>query len=304
MTRQVNVSPGEQAWRYAGRILASLVLIFLIAPIIIIIPLSFNAEPYFTFTDGMLALDSQAYSWRWYMDIFQNGMVDPGQPAWGLGWLLDAWHNAQWIHSIKNSLSIALSSTLLSTVLGTMAALGLAQSEMPARNFIMSVLIAPMIVPIIITSAGMFFFFADVNLSNTYIGIVLAHTALGIPFVVITVTAALVGFDKTLIRAAQVLGAPPHTVFLRVVAPLIMPGVVSGALFAFATSFDEVVVIMFLADYDQRTIPRQMWSGVREQISPTILAVATILVGVSILLLSVVELLRRRSERLRGVRPH
>jgi putative spermidine/putrescine transport system permease protein len=99
------------------------------------------------------------------------------------------------------------------------------------------------------------------------------------------------------------LGARPHTVFFKVVMPLILPGVISGALFAFITSFDEVVAVIFLADYDQRTIPRQMWAGIREQISPTILAVATILVIISVVLLTVVELLRRRSERLRGLKP-
>jgi putative spermidine/putrescine transport system permease protein len=131
----------------------------------------------------------------------------------------------------------------------------------------------------------------------------LAHTALGIPFVVITVTATLIGFDQNLIRASQSLGANTITTFRKVVMPLILPGVISGALFAFVTSFDEVVVVLFLAGFEQRTIPRQMWAGIREQISPTILAVATILITFSVILLATVELLRRRSERLRGVKP-
>jgi putative spermidine/putrescine transport system permease protein len=121
------------------------------------------------------------------------------------------------------------------------------------------------------------------------------------PFVVITVTATLSGFDRSLMRAAGSLGAGPYTTFVRVVLPLILPGVISGALFAFVTSFDEVVTVIFLAGYDQQTIPRQMWAGIREQISPTILAVATILVLISIALLATVELLRRRSSRLRGL---
>ncbi len=131
----------------------------------------------------------------------------------------------------------------------------------------------------------------------------MAHTALGIPFVVITVTATLIGFDQNLIRASQSLGANTITTFRKVVMPLILPGVISGALFAFVTSFDEVVVVLFLAGFEQRTIPRQMWAGIREQISPTILAVATILITFSVILLATVELLRRRSERLRGVKP-
>jgi len=131
----------------------------------------------------------------------------------------------------------------------------------------------------------------------------LAHTALGTPFVVITVTATLVGFDHSLSRASANLGANPTTTFFKVIMPLILPGVISGALFAFITSFDEVVVVLFLAGFDQRTIPRQMWSGIREQISPTILTVATILVMISIALLATLELLRRRGEKMRGMSP-
>jgi putative spermidine/putrescine transport system permease protein len=160
-----------------------------------------------------------------------------------------------------------------------------------------------MIVPLIISATGMFFFYTSIGLAQTHLGIILAHTALGTPFVVITVTATLVGFDQSLIRAAQNLGAAPTTVFFRVIMPLILPGVISGGLFAFITSFDEVVVVLFLADFDQRTIPLQMFSGLREQISPTILAVATLLVLISIMLLTTLELLRRRSERLRGLSP-
>lgn len=293
----------ERMWYYGFRIYCGFVFLFLIMPILIIVPLSFNAEPYFTFTPGMLALERSAFSLRWYVDIFQNGMINPGLPKFSWAWLADAWANGQWIHSAKNSFFIAICATLVATVLGTLAALGLSQSNMPARNFVMSLLISPMIVPIIITSAGLFFFYSDVGLAYTYPGIILAHAVLGTPFVVITVTATLIGFDRNLIRAGQSLGAPFHTVFFKVVMPLILPGVISGALFAFITSFDEVVAVIFLADYDQRTIPRQMWSGIREQISPTILAVATILVLISILLLTAIELLRRRSERLRGLTP-
>ena len=293
----------ERIWYYGFRFFCALVFLFLIAPILIILPLSFNADPYFTFTKGMLSFDPAAYSLRWYLDIFENGMVDPTLPKFSWAWLADSWQNAQWIHATKNSWFIAICATALSASLGTLAALGLSQSQMPARNFFMSLLISPMIVPLVITAAGMFFFFSDIGLSGTYLGIILAHTVLGTPFVVITVTATLIGFDRSLIRAGQMLGAPAHTVFLKVIMPLILPGVISGALFAFITSFDEVVAVIFLANYDQRTIPRQMWSGIREQISPTILAVATILIIISIMLLTMVELLRRRSERLRGISP-
>jgi len=174
---------------------------------------------------------------------------------------------------------------------------------MPYRRAIMAVLISPMIVPIIITATGLFFFYSKTGLANSYPGIIMAHATLGIPYVIITVTATLVGFDHSLTRAAASLGASPARSFFKITMPLILPGVISGALFAFVTSFDEVVVVLFVADFDQQTIPRQMWNGIREQISPAILAVATILVIISVSLLTTVELLRRRSERLRGASP-
>ena len=165
----------------------------------------------------------------------------------------------------------------------------------------MGLLISPMIVPLIISAAGVYFFYSSVGLTQTYVGIILAHSALGTPFVVITVTATLTGFDHNLIRAANNLGASGTYTFFKVTMPLILPGMISGSLFAFITSFDEVVAVLFLSGFEQRTIPRQMWAGIREQISPTILAVATILVLLSIALLVTIELLRRRSDRLRGI---
>ncbi|RMD48231.1 MAG: ABC transporter permease [Alphaproteobacteria bacterium] len=289
------------AWFYGFRVIAGAILFFLIAPIVVIIPLSFNAEPYFSFTDKMLSLDPEGFSLRWYRDILTNGIVDP--TATGAAFWQDVWEHAQWVRAIKNSFWIGIWATLIATALGTLAAIGLSRAEIPAQRAIMATLISPMIVPLVITASGLFFFFSKVDLAKTYTGIILAHAALGTPFVIITVTATLVGFDRSLVRAAQSLGAGPIRTFFRVQMPLILPGVISGALFAFITSFDEVVVVLQLADVTQRTIPRQMFSGIREQISPTILAVATILILISILLLTTVELLRRRSERLRGVSP-
>ncbi len=249
------------------------VLFFLVAPLIVIIPLSFNAEPYFSFTTKMLTLNPEGFSLRWYQDIVEN---------------------PQWLQAIGNSLIIAICATALSTVLGTLAALGLARSNMPFRDLIMAILISPLVVPIIIAAAGMYFFYSSIGLAQTHLGIILAHTTLGTPFVVITMTATLSGFDRNLIKAASSLGADPLTTFMRVTLPLVAPGMISGALFAFAASFDEVVTVLFLGGPDQRTIPRQMWSGIREQISPTILAVAVLLIIVSSLLLLTVEKLRRR----------
>jgi len=272
----------ETAWYYAFRALCAAIFIFLIGPIFVIVPLSFNAEPYFSFTPEMLSLDPAGYSLRWYADF---------------------WTDNNWRLAVRNSIVIAVFATLLATSLGTLAALGLSQSNMPYRSTLMALLISPMIVPLIISAAGMYFFYSRIGLASTHVGVILAHAALGTPFVVITVTATLVGFDRTLIRAAHNLGANPTVTFFRVIVPLILPGVISGALFAFITSFDEVVVVLFVGSVEQRTIPWAMFSGIREQISPTILAVATLLVMMSIALLTTLELLRRRSERLRGMSP-
>ncbi len=289
----------ERIWQYVYLTICTFIFVFLIMPVIIIIPLSFNVEPYFSFTEGMMSLDPTAFSIRWYVDILENGMQNT--KAVGAEWWSDMWNNAQWIRATRNSFFIATIATILATSLGTLAALGLSRPEMPYRAAITSLLISPMIVPLVITATGMFFFYSDVGLAKTYTGVILAHTTLGIPFVIITVTATLSGFDRSLIRASQNMGANGWTTFSKVIMPLIMPGMISGALFAFITSLDEVVAVIFIADVDQRTIPRQMFSGIREQISPTILAVATILVAISIVLLATIELLRRRSERLRGV---
>ena len=265
------------SWGRVGRFgylaYCSAVFLFLTAPILVIVPLSFNVEPYFTFTEGMLSLDPQAYSLRWYRTVAE----DP-----------------QWLRALANSLVIGFAATALATALGTLAALGLSNPAMPGRSLAMSLLISPMVTPVIISAAGMFFFYSDLGLAQTYPGLILAHTALGTPFVVITVTATLSGFDPNLTRAAASLGAGPVRTFRRVQLPLITPGVISGALFAFATSFDEVVTVLFIGGLDQRTIPRQMWAGIREQISPAILAVATLLIAFALLLMVVVEWLRRR----------
>jgi len=311
-------STGERVWYYSFRVICGLIFIFLITPILVVLPLSFNAQPYFSFTNEMLTFEEGAFSTRWYWDILENGMANPSATE---GWWADVWQNAQWVRAVKNSFFIGIFATLIATALGTLAAIGLSRSEMPFSKVIMSILISPMIIPLVITGASMFSFFSlDFNPANwvvegdqppedrwqlafTYGGLILAHAALGTPFVIITVTATLASFDQSLVRAAQSMGADPVRTFFKVQMPLILPGVISGALFAFITSFDEVVVVLQMATAEQRTIPRQMFSGIREQISPTILAVATILVIISIALLATVEMLRRRSEKLRGMSP-
>ncbi len=272
--------PGYADWRgiaarYLFVALCGLVLLFLVLPVLTVIPLSFSADPYFHYP-------IREFSLRWYQDIVDS---------------------PYWMPALRNTMIVGLCATAIATALGVLAALGLSQSNLPGKAWITALLLSPMIVPLVIAAVGMYFFYTRVGLSDGLLGLILAHAALGTPFVVITVTATLVGYNENLSRAARGLGAGPACVFWKVKLPLIAPGVVSGALFAFATSFDEVIVAIFLAGVEQRTIPRQMWSGVREQLSPTILAVATILVLFSILLLVALELLRRRGERLRGIAP-
>jgi putative spermidine/putrescine transport system permease protein len=265
-------SPLQRAWHYAFRAICAAVLAFLVLPILVIVPLSFSAGTFLTYPLPGLSL-------RWYADFFGSEM---------------------WLAALKNSLIVASATTVLATALGTLAALGLARGRVPFRGLVMAVLISPLMVPLVITAVGVYFLFALAGLVNTYTGLILAHTVLAVPFVVITVASSLQGFDRTLSRAAASLGANPTRVFFSVTLPLILPGVISGALFAFATSFDEVVVALFLAGPEQRTLPRQMFSGIRENIGPTITAAATLLIALSIALMVTMELLRRRAERLRG----
>ena len=274
--------PHYRIWHYVYLTICAAVFFFLIAPLFVIFPLSFNAEEFLVFSDGMKSLDPDAFSLRWYKDMIY-GTKNP----WGL--------------ATKNSFIIATFATIGSVILGTVAALGLSSRHMPYKGLIMAVLISPMIVPLIISGVAIFFFMAKAGLAATHLGIILAHIILGTPFVVITVTATLSGFDHSVTRAAASLGSNPVNTFMKITLPLILPGVISGGLFAFVTSFDEVVVVLFLAGLENTTIPIQMWTGLREQLSPTILAVATCLIILSTLILVTAELLRRRSERLRGI---
>ena len=286
-------TPVQRTYYYAYLLICSLVFFFLIAPLVAIIPISFSQSPFMVFTEGMMSWppDPEAWSLRWYRYMVgictDENLTTPCSNKWMIGTV--------------NSFFVGFVSTFFATALGTLAALGLSRPHMPYKALIMSILISPMIVPLIITAAGMFFFYAKINLVYTFTGIILAHIALSPPFVVITVTATLVGFDMNMVKASQSLGARPVRTFFKVIMPLILPGVISGALFAFITSFDEVVIVMFMASLDQLTIPKQMWAGIRQEISPVILCMATCLVALSIFLLTTVELLRRRSEKMRGI---
>lgn len=265
-------TPTERVWYYALRALCGLVLVFLMLPILAIAPLSFNA-------DSFLLYPMSGFSLRWYQEFASS-------PAWR--------------QAFVNSCIVSPFATLLAMALGTPAAVGLSRIEFRGKALLTSVLISPMVVPVVIVGVATYLVFAPLGLSGSYFGLILVHAALGVPFVLTTVTATLQGFDFNLVRAAASLGASPLRAFLKITLPLVAPGVISGGLFAFGTSFDEVVVTLFLAGPEQTTLPRQMFSGIRENISPTIAAVATILTVLSTLMLVTLEWLRRRGERMRG----
>lgn len=257
--------------RYALWTFAGLVLAFLVAPIGVIVPLSFSAGSFLHFPLPGLSL-------RWYEDFFTSEL---------------------WLPALKNSLIVGAGATIIATALGTLAAFGFWRARFPARRLLFAVLLSPLVVPVVIVAVGVYFAFARIGLADGYLGLMLAHAALGSPFVLVTVLSTLAGFDRNLLNAAASLGAPPWLAFRKVALPIIFPGVFSGALFAFATSFDEVVVALLLTGPGQRTLPRQMFAGINDNISLTITAAGTLLVLLACLLLVAAELLRRRSERLR-----
>ncbi len=245
------------------------VLAFLVAPILVIVPLSFSSGSFFYYP-------LPGFSLRWYQDFFTSPF---------------------WLPSVWNSLIVGSAATLLATILGTLAALGIWRARFPGQGLLLAVLISPMVVPVVIVAVGVYFAFAPLGLTDGYAGLILAHTTLAAPFVVVTVLATLAGFDRTLLRAGASLGAPPWTTFRRVTLPLILPGVLSGAVFAFAASFDEVVVALLIAGPGQRTLPRQMFAGINDNISLTIAAAATMLIAISFVLMALVGWLQRRNNR-------
>lgn len=272
MSTKVYRTVSERIWFYTHRILCGLILIFLITPILAIVPLSFSESSF-------LVYPIQGFSLRWYESLLNS-------PSWMLG--------------LKNTLIVAPIATFIAMVLGTLAALGFNHTNFRGKAFLMSLLISPMVVPVVIVGVAAYLFFAPLGLANNLLLLILMHAVLGVPFVVITVLATLEGFNQNLYKAALSLGASPMRAFFKVTLPIIAPGVISGGLFAFGTSFDEVVMTLFIAGPDQYTIPRVMFSGIRENLSPAIAAVATLLILCSIVMLLTLEWLRGRAARTVG----
>lgn len=249
-----------------------LVLFFLVAPILIIIPMSFGSALSLEFPPRSLSL-------QWYEKYFTS-------PAW-LG--------ATWV-----SFQVAVGTTLLATLLGTLASFALVRGQFPGKQVVYSFVISPIIIPAIIIAIAVYIVFTRLGLSGTALGLMLGHTILATPLVVVTVSATLKGFDETLERAAMSLGAGPFTTFREVTLPLIRPGVVAGAIFAFVTSFDEVIIAIFLSGRSATTLPKRMWDSVLLETDPTISAVSTLLIVLSLALLGSLEWLRGRGERALG----
>lgn len=243
------------------------VLLFLMTPVLAVIPLSFNSEPY-------LSYPLAGFSLRWYGAFLAS---------------------PRWLDALRSSVVVGVATTLIATPLGTLAAFGLARRDFPAPRLVMGLLLSPIAVPVVVVALALYLAFSQLGLANSYLGLIIAHTALATPFVLVTVTATLANFDHSLPRAGASLGAGPLLVFRRITLPLILPGVVSGALFAFITSWDDVVVALFVAGPEQRTLPRQMFSGLREQLDPTIMVVATILIAISVSLALLLHLLKKRT---------
>lgn len=245
---------------------AGIVALFLVAPLIAILPLAFTSSV-------LLTYPIPAFSLRWFHELVSA----------------DVWRRA-----IVNSLIIGLGTTVLSTVLGTLASLGLRQSGYKFLGVVRTLFLLPMVVPAVVLGVGMQSLFVNIGLADSYLAVIIAHTVVAIPFVVVSVTGALAGIDRQVERAAASLGAAPFTTFRTVTLPLALPGVLTGAVLAFATSLDEVVLTLFVAGPNQRTLARQMFSTIRENVSPAIAAAAFVFILGTLCIALLVNWARRK----------
>lgn len=261
MTTAHRRRPQRNIALYGG---VALIAVFLIAPLLVVVPMSFSDSTLLQFPPPRLSL-------RWYRAYFGDR----------------AWIDATWI-----SLEAGVLVAFLSTSLGVAAAIGLARARFPGRAAVRSLVLSPLVVPVIIFAVGLYYLYAHLHLNNTLTGLVLGHVVLTLPYVVVVVSASLEDLDSTLEQAALGLGATPLRAFRRVTLPLIAPGVAVAFLFSFLTSFDEVVLAVFITGPETTTLPRKMWEGIRFELNPTIAAVSTLLIGVSWSVMLLVGLLR------------
>jgi putative spermidine/putrescine transport system permease protein len=244
----------EWWWSLARQAVSALAVIYLVAPLIIVLIISFSSAPFLTFPPP-------GFSLQWYHNLFNN-------PAWS--------------GSLMTSVKILVPAALIATITGTAAAYGLVRSSFPGKTAVAALLMAPLVVPVIVTAVGIFGFFRTLGLFGTLSGLIVAHAVLTVPYVVATVSGTLIMVDKRLEQAALTLGASPWKTFRRVTLPLILPAVLSGLVFPMVVSFDELVVSLFISTPAVRPVTVEMWSNVRGAVDPTIAAVATVLFTVSL----------------------
>jgi putative spermidine/putrescine transport system permease protein len=274
MSGRSQSKPRFDVWRALASVVTVLIFLFLLVPVAAVLPLSFSSGSF-------LAYPMPGLSLRWYEELLTN---------------------YKWLLALKNSAIVGIGAAALSTVLGLSAAIAMNGLGPNARRIVNGFLIAPLVMPVIIMAVGLYLFFSSFGLVGTIPGIILAHTVIGTPYVVISASAALQNFDMQLIRAAKSLGASPWMAYRRVMLPAIRPAIVAGALFAFVASFDEVVIVLFLAGPSQGTLPVRLFEGIRDELTPVVIAAAVVMISISVGLMAVIEFLRRKSVASRDVR--
>jgi putative spermidine/putrescine transport system permease protein len=265
----------QLVWYVGYRLIVGLCILYIVAPILIVIPLSFSSGSFLNYP-------LPGFSLKWYATILEP---------------------YPWMFALNNSLIIALATTVIATVLGTLAAYGFTSVEFRLKPLIMVMITCPLVIPVVITALALYFFMARLGLLGSYAALIISHTVLALPFVFITVTATLQGFDRTVVRAAISLGASPLRAFLTTTLPLNLPGIFAGAVFAFIASFDDVVIALFLASPAQQTLPRQLFGGLRDQMDPSLVAIATLVIALSVVLFASISFLHRWSQQMHGKTP-
>jgi len=252
----------------AGRSLAWLTAMYLVLPILIVIPVALTDQRY-------LSLPQEGISFRHFATVLTS---------------------PEWLGSIWQSFTIALAATALAVTAGTLCAIGCWRISRRSTDLIRVLMLLPLIIPSIVYAIGLYRYFGPLGLLDRFLGVVIAHGVTGIPYVVITVSTALAGFDPRLEQAARGMGASLPQTLRWVILPRIMPGIVSGAIFAFIHSWDELVMVLFIASREVFTLPRRIWDGINENLDPAMAAVAVLLIVFTLLLLLADRALRRRSD--------
>lgn len=250
-------------------VIAGLIIAFLIFPVIVIIPMAFSSANYLTFPPP-------GFSTQWWREFFSR---------------------PDWTTATINSFKVAILCTIISTILGTAASFTLVRKKFRGKNLVYTVLLSPMIIPSIIWAVSVYFFFAPMHLVGSWVAIALNHVVAAMPFVVIVISGNLKSFDINLEHAAATLGAGKLTTFFRITFPLIKPGLLTAALFSFMTSFDELLIALYLSGQTARTLPRRMWDGLRYEINPTIPVASTFLICLTLLILLAIMLSRKSGKK-------